>query len=1134
MRTEARSGSWVAVAAVLAVALRVPVAAQTLDEFEDVSGWTASASDGSRVEIAQDTGHTGMGLRIDFELGGGGYVIVRKAMPLKLPANYSFKFFIRGEAPPNTLQFKLADRSGQNVWWYRQRDFAFPTEWHEVTVKKARLEFAWGPAGGGAPKQIAAVEIAITAGQGGKGSVWIDDLQLQEREPPVRADVKPKVTASSSVPGHEPERALERDRNTTWRSGELAASQWMLLDFGKPREYGGLVIDWDADDYAIAYDVEVSDDGERWTAVFSTTNGNGGRDYVYIPDGESRYIRLALKQTSRGQGYAIRTVTVEPFEFSASPNQFFATVAADAPPGTYPKYFSEKQTYWTVIGVSGDDKKALLNEEGMLEVDKGAFSIEPFLFADGKLITWKAVLTSQALADGYLPIPSVTWHADQLRLTITAFAAGKPGASSVYAQYRVENLSDQYRSVDLFLAIRPFQVLPPWQSLNMVGGATPIRDLVFASRTVWVNRKKAVISLTPPDRFGAATFEDGSATDFLLHDATPPDTQTSDLLGYASGALQYHLNLAPQGDDSVYLTIPFHEADAAVASADTDGAAARFRTQLDDTVRYWRTVVGHVDLQLPPLATRITQTLKSTLTYMLINRDGDAIEPGARNYARTWIRDGTLISNALLSMGNIEEVRAFIRWYAGYQRGDGGIPCCVDRRGADPVPEHDSEGEFVYAVAQYYRYTHDIGFLNETWPAVVKAVQYIDALRQQRRTEAYQQPDKAVYFGLLPESISHEGYSSRPVHSYWDDFFALRGLKDAAFLARVVGDDEHAAAFVTLHNTFRTDLYASIVRSIAEHGIDYIPGSAELGDFDPTSTAIALTMGSEEAFLPQKELRRTFDLYYEHVQERQRVGPEGDDAYTPYELRNVGALVRLGERDRALAILDLMLDGQRPQAWDHWAEVVWRNPAAPKFIGDMPHTWVGSGFVNSLRTMLAYEREADNALVLAAGLPAAWVMNDPGVTVKRLPTHYGILSYSLRAEGVNTLRLTLSGDLTLPAGRIVVQPPLPQPLTAVTVNGTLVTTFDAHSATISEFPADVVLEYALPATETPTPSTIETPSTTETPDPAPRDTAAATPTEPSDPPATDTPEPAATETASPTVGETAPTAEPTVVAEPTR
>jgi hypothetical protein len=120
---------------------------------------------------------------------------------------------------------------------------------------------------------------------------------------------------------------------------------------------------------------------------------------------------------------------------------------------------------------------------------------------------------------------------------------------------------------------------------------------------------------------------------------------------------------------------------------------------------------------------------------------------------------------------------------------------------------------------------------------------------------------------------------------------------------------------------------------------------------------------------------------------------------------------------------------------------------------------VGSTFIQSVRTLFAYERESDRALVVAAGLPSEWVLSKSGVAVKRLPTHYGVLSYSLRGEGSNAMLLRLSGDLTLPPGNIVLRPPLPQPLKAVSVNGKPIETFTADSATVSEFPAEVLLEY---------------------------------------------------------------------------
>src|SRR4029079_19779045 len=49
----------------------------------------------------------------------------------------------------------------------------------------------------------------------------------------------------------------------------------------------------------------------------------------------------------------------------------------------------------------------------------------------------------------------------------------------------------------------------------------------------------------------------------------------------------------------------------------------------------------------------------------------------------------------------------------------------------------------------------------------------------------------------------------------------------------------------------------------------------------------------------------------------------------PYELRAVGAYVRLGWRERAQDLLDYYLAGRRPAAWNQSAEVVEREPRGP-------------------------------------------------------------------------------------------------------------------------------------------------------------------------------------------------------------
>src|SRR3546814_4524558 len=82
--------------------------------------------------------------------------------------------------------------------------------------------------------------------------------------------------------------------------------------------------------------------------------------------------------------------------------------------------------------------------------------------------------------------------------------------------------------------------------------------------------------------------------------------------------------------------------------------------------------------------------------------------------------------------------------------------------------------------------------------------------------------------------------------------------------------------------TSSEDLYASIRVATRAHGIDFIPGAAELGDFDPTSTTIALAPGGEQGRLPADLLHNTFERYWREFRQRETGQREWKD-YTPYE-----------------------------------------------------------------------------------------------------------------------------------------------------------------------------------------------------------------------------------------------------------
>jgi hypothetical protein len=461
-----------------------------------------------------------------------------------------------------------------------------------------------------------------------------------------------------------------------------------------------------------------------------------------------------------------------------------------------------------------------------------------------------------------------------------------------------------------------------------------------------------------------------------------------------------------------------------------------------------------VTLELPDSAAAVAEAVRAQVGFIMVNRDGPAIQPGSRAYERSWIRDGSLTCSALLRMGHPEMVREFIEWFGAHQYDNGKIPCCVDTRGSDPVPEHDSHGEFIYLIAEYQRFTGDRASVERWWPRVAKAAAYLDTLRAQRRTAEYQTPEKREFYGLLPPSISHEGYSAKPMHSYWDDLFALRGYRDAAYLAGVLGKSGDQARLERSRNEFFRDLDASIDLAMKKHKIAYIPGCADLGDYDATSTTIALS--PVQAWpATDRRLKQTFEGYWEFFTKR-RDGREAWEAYTPYEWRTVGAFVRLGQRDRAQQALDWFMRGRRPPGFPQWPEVVWKDERAPHFIGDLPHTWCGSDFVRSVLDMLAYEREGGKAgdqLVLGAGVPEAWLASR-GVSVRGLRTRYGPLDLSLRRTG-DTVEAQIAG-VKPPAGGVILDLDTPKDWVA-TIDGKRTSILEGGEIRIDKIPARVTL-----------------------------------------------------------------------------
>jgi hypothetical protein len=137
---------------------------------------------------------------------------------------------------------------------------------------------------------------------------------------------------------------------------------------------------------------------------------------------------------------------------------------------------------------------------------------------------------------------------------------------------------------------------------------------------------------------------------------------------------------------------------------------------------------------------------------------------------------------------------------------------------------------------------------------------------------------------------------------------------------------------------------------------------------------------------------------------------------------------------------------------------VFNDAKKPGFIGDMPHTWVGSDYMRSFIDMFAFERESDSSLVITAGTKDEWLRDAPGIRVTNLSTHYGPLNYDARAIGT-TVTLNLRAGLRMPPGGIVVWSPLEQPILSAAVDG-VPGAVRGSEIRVRKLPATVTIRYA--------------------------------------------------------------------------
>jgi hypothetical protein len=432
---------------------------------------------------------------------------------------------------------------------------------------------------------------------------------------------------------------------------------------------------------------------------------------------------------------------------------------------------------------------------------------------------------------------------------------------------------------------------------------------------------------------------------------------------------------------------------------------------------------------------------QASLGYLLLATQPDGPRPGPLEHNKVWIRDAAFIGEALLGAGRLSLVEQYLPRLFQYQENDGRIPAILTPDGPELEREWDSQGQAIYLVALAYRYNRSRVFLERWEPNVRRAAEFIRTLR------ARTADNPSSSRGILPPSRSAEDLGSDKWHHYWDSYWGVAGLEEAAFIEAELGYADQSSWMMAEAQALRQAIRTSITAVMGEYP-RYIPGSPE--DLDSS----AMARGNSVALYPVQVLSpddplviRSFDYYYQKWIAPSRGG------YThiwgqwwPYGgLGLARDYLRLGRQDIVHEILAWTLLHQTLPGAYAWAEQV--SPVHGGITGgDMPHAWAAASFVSLIREMLAMS--VGDRLVLFAGVPPSWLQKGNTVGLREAITEYGTLTALVESDletgsgaWQGSLTLRISGTARPPGGYVWQLPGKPHritgPLGAVVKGGLL-------------------------------------------------------------------------------------------------
>ena len=636
---------------------------------------------------------------------------------------------------------------------------------------------------------------------------------------------------------------------------------------------------------------------------------------------------------------------------------------------------------WTMLGSPNGEYEAIVDPCGLMTPLPREWSVDVWLVTERGIFLPSLSTPISQEYDTKAPRITTRFDAHGISFDIEAFVdTTNQGRDVLFQAIHVVNKTDQISDASMCIAIRPFSP----------EGVAPIQHIEFKyGRQLYIDKCLGLVFAEEPQKVYCSNAQRGDTVNIFRRQLERGNWKTGIELdikhsascqyGLTNAAIVYPMSLLPNAKQSIHFSVALGTKQELSRLQSKSTWRVSFEKRREGCQARWgkeRSTGAAIVLA----DERLQKLFDANVLALLQLHDGAFISPGPYLYHHFWFRDAAPMVHALDKLGFHRRARQVIDGFPERQTSDGFF------RGPDG--EWDSNGEVLWLIEQHAALSHSISWLKHLFPHIRRGAELIIQKRKQSNETA------TTHQGLLSPSLSAEHFGTVDQY-YWDSFWGLRGIRSAAYLARVLHYKEIAERWDREAEMFSKDIRRSLEivanrlgrnlipaspsRAFDESAIGFVSGIYPLGITDIFTSAFSTTLN---------EFTDRF------VDDRGFFHPIIHSGYNPYLTLQIAHA--------------FLLNNQPQRAW-HIAETIFHQCPSPYSLpeaihpktgggsmGDGHHGWAAAEIVLFLLDCLV--REKDETLALFQDIQEEMLQWGTNSAVHGVATSFGKVGCTITYE----------------------------------------------------------------------------------------------------------------------------------------